>query len=150
MDKDTNPLAYLDKPQLRQWFKLHTERQGIEACKAWAKTITLDQLCDTKHLPEIFHEHVKDQLLGNHSKKIRAIRRSFTLEVLEDIKVGEGLDEYGERKFETLKKGTVLENISAEYALQVYLKYGPYSTLSSCRNKVREVVEEKPKKKKAS
>lgn len=149
MDMNTNPLATLGKDKRLQWFKLHTERQGVEACKAWAPTITLEDLCDTKNLPEVFHEHIKDQLLGNHSKKIRPIRRpSFSLEVLDEIRVGDGLDEYGERKFTTYKKGDVLEGLQTHEALQIYLKFGPFSRLSSCKGKVREVTQ-KTKAKKA-
>ena len=150
MDNNTNPLATLEKNKRLQWFKLHTERQGIEACKAWAPVISLDDLCDSKNLPEVFHEHIKDHLLGNHAKRIKAIRRKpFSLEVLSDIRVGDGLDEYGERKYTDYNKGEVLEGLQMYEAIQIYLKFGPHSPLSGCRGKVRELVKKRTTKKKA-
>lgn len=145
MDTNTNPLEALKREQRKQWFKLHTERQAMEACKTWAYTITLDELCDTKNLPEVYHEHIKDYLLGNSSmgKRIKAIRRKpFSIKVISDIEVGDGINEYGERMYTVYKKGQKLQGLQMQEALQIYLKYGPHSPLSSCRGKVQEIIKE--------
>ncbi len=139
MDVSVNPLAEIPKEQRRQWFKLHTERQAQEACKQWVKTVSLDDLCNADFLPETLHVFMVDYLTGNPAKKIQRIRRKpFKLKALVPIKVGRGLDEYARRVFDEIPKGEI-EGLDVETAIQIYLKFGPYSKVQSCKGKVVEV-----------
>lgn len=117
-----NPLAQLEPDQRPQWFRLHSEAQAHEALRQWVQTASLTDMLHPA-VPETHQVFLCDLLLGNPQKRVQRIRRNFSLEVLEEIKVGRGLNEYGQRVYDVYEAGEY--QMSSDEAIQIFLKYGP-------------------------
>lgn len=142
----TNPLAQLKPDQRPQWFKMHTELQSREACKQWLDSLTLTDLFD-KHLPPSVYVYLTKLLLGDHKEKIRASNKHFDIEVLEDVKLGKGFSDYGERLYDVYEKGQY-QRVGPREAISLFIKFGPSAINDSNRGKVVELKKQKRKTKK--
>lgn len=145
MNTSVNPLQSLEPEHLPQWFRLHSDAQAHEALRQWVKTARLTDMLDPR-VPEPYRVFLCDLLLGNAQKRMQRVRRNFTLEVLEPIKVGRGLDDYGRREYELYEPAEY--QMAPDEAIQVFIKFGPNGKGRSA-GKVRE-VEPTPKAVKVS
>ena len=153
MDSTINPLAELkDASQRQRWFKMmDSDVQARAACKAWVESASLTDMFHDA-IPEVYQVYMSQLLQGNERQHIKKVRRrgGFSLEVLQPIKVGRGVDDFGRRVFEEYEVGEYT-GLDAEEALQIFSKYGPYSKQDFNRDKVREILPSSKKKaKKAS
>lgn len=135
INTSVNPLSEIDADYLPQWFRLHSDTQAHEALRQWVKTAKLTDMMDPR-VPEPYRVFLCDLLLGNAQKRMQRVRRTFTLEVLEPIEVGRGLDDFGRRVFESYDSGEY--TMASDEAIQVFLKFGPGGKGRNA-GKVREV-----------